>query len=69
MFEKLKIDFEIPEELDDAINDLVYDMNNGRPDRKDIRQDEINFWLKDWSNGLTNEQIELLRDYYIRRRF
>ncbi len=69
MLKKLEIDFDIPYELEESIDNLINDVNNKNGRLKDVYQDEINFCLKDWSNGLTDEQIKLLRDYYIRGRF
>ena len=64
MYKKLDIDFDIPEELEYYINKYIDDLNNhGGMD--DCYRTEIDFCLKDWSNGLTDSQVQLLREYYV----
>ncbi len=65
MYKKLEIDFEIPEELDEKINEFVNYINT---DEKHLSEDcyrtEIACILK-WCNDLSSDKIEQIKDYYV----
>ena len=67
-YKKLNIDFEIPEELSDTIDKFLDYLNRGEYTMDDCFQEEIRVilnWCKR-ENILTEDQIELLRNYYQR---
>ena len=66
MYEPLKIDFEIPEELQYDIDRFLDHLNNGDGKLEDCYRTEIQCALN-WcvrERLLSDEQITLLRDYY-----
>lgn len=64
MYKKLDIDFEIPQLLEDGINDFVNNLNNQNGSLVDCYQEDIRNTLNGCDLCLTSEQIELLRQYY-----
>lgn len=65
-YQKLNIDFAIPEELENEIDEYINALNTMEKPPHDCFQAEIMVILN-WcyrENILTNEQIKLLRDYY-----
>ena len=69
MYEQLKIDFEIPEELQRSIDQLMEYLNTSKnPGMDDCERTEVLMDLN-WcyrENLLTSEQIDLLKKYYVR---
>lgn len=66
MFCKLKIDFNIPDDLSDIIDEYIDYLNNGGGTSDDYFKTEIKLTLN-WclrENKLSDDQIKLLRDYY-----
>lgn len=61
---KLGIDFEIPELLERTINEFVIDLNENRGRLADCYEEEIRSLLNAYDLCLTEDQIQLLRDYY-----
>ena len=68
-YNKLDIDFEIPAELQDVIEQYVTYLNNSDGSLDDCYRTEIQLELNHcYRNGLLSaQQIELLRDYYQRQ--
>lgn len=64
-YKKLSLDFQIPSELNGAINCLVNHINTESGTSEDCYRSEIEFWLKDAQKGLTQEQFDLLKRYYV----
>lgn len=65
MYKKLDIGFGISAELQKSIDDYVDDLNYNGGGLEDVLRDEIDFWTKDAMRYLTEEQVKLLRDYYV----
>ena len=67
MYKKLEISFHITDELENAIEDLMRDINEGDGSSEDCYRSEIMFWIKDMymKDELTDTQYELLNDYYV----
>lgn len=65
-YKKLNIDFEIPELLEDSINDFIVNLNEHNGDLKDCYEADIRNTLNGCDLCLTAEQISLLREYYCR---
>lgn len=63
-YKKLGIDFEIPELLERTINEFVIDLNENRGRLADCYEEEIRSLLNCYDLCLTEDQIQLLRDYY-----
>ena len=66
MYKPLKIDFPIPEDLEDIINQYLHHLNYEDRMSIDYYRTEIQLILN-WcfrESLLTDEQIELLRNYY-----
>ena len=68
MYKPLPIDFDIPEELDDSIRAYLHHLNYESGTSVDCYQAEIQVILNWCSRDevLTEDQIQLLRDYYQR---
>ncbi len=64
-YKRLPINFELPSELDGAINRFVNHINTESGTSEDCYRSEIEFWLKDAQKGLTREQYDLLKQYYV----
>ncbi|MBE5844109.1 MAG: hypothetical protein E7302_07980 [Butyrivibrio sp.] len=71
MYKPLKIDYKLPEELEDTINSYIHDANFGCGYYDDVYQEEIkvilNWCQRENDRGhqiLTAEQITELREYY-----
>ena len=70
MYQKLKIDFEIPDELDREIDEYIHHLNYESGTSIDCYQEEIRVILN-WcqiESILTPQQIEILRNYYQRNK-
>lgn len=70
-FEELKVDFKIPKMLQNDIDGLKKAVENNEL-CIDCWQDEIRgsaHGVTDGENGITEEQAELIIDYYCRRRW
>ena len=65
MYKKLDIDFEIPQLLEDEINEMVDYLNNGGR-FPDCNEEDIRNTLNGCDLCLEPEQIALLRQYYCR---
>lgn len=69
MYKKLDIDFDIPEELNDSIEQLLRFLNTSpHPERDDCERTEVLMDLN-WcfrEKLLTDEQIDLLKKYYVK---
>ena len=66
MYKALKINYEIPEILQDAIDEHLAYLNSGEPIMlDDIYRSEIDADLKGCDLCLTKDQIQELRDYYV----
>ena len=66
MLKKLNIDFNIPEDLEDIINEYIEYMNNSDKTAEDYYLTEIKMilnWCKRESL-LTQDQIKTIKDYY-----
>ena len=61
--EKLKLDFDIPDFLEEDIESMVKSVNN-KESIVDCWQDTIRADLNCRDGVLTEEQIKVLRDYY-----
>lgn len=61
--EKLKLDFDLPDFLEEDIESMVKSANN-KESIVDCWQDTIRADLNCCDGVLTEEQIKLLRDYY-----
>ena len=68
MYKLLAVDFKLPEELNDTIKAYLHHLNYENGTSVDCYQAEIQVILN-WCHRdelLTEEQIQLLRDYYQR---
>lgn len=65
-YKKLDIDFEIPEEVEQDINDLIAYANKYGPLTADCYQSDLNNLLNGCDTCMSEEQILLLRNYYVR---
>lgn len=65
-YKKLDIDFEIPEEIEQDINDLVDYVNKYGSVTADCYRADLNNLLNGCDTCMTDEQILLLRNYYVR---
>lgn len=66
MYKKLKINFEIPEILEDSINGFVKNLNEQDGNLADCYEQDIRNTLNDYDDMFTDEQLQLLRDYYVK---
>ena len=66
IYKKIEIDYIISEELNKFINEFVEYLNNSDGESEDYYRYEIDFWLKDYKDRLTDEQYNILREYYVR---
>ena len=69
MYEKLEIDFAIPEDLEEAIDIYVNVLNTQERPADDCYRSEIMVILN-WcyrERLLTDEQLKMLRDYYVHK--
>ena len=64
-YKKLEIDFPISKELNDAINTFMHHINDESGTSEDCYRDIIEFWLKDSHGKLTENQYQMLKDYYV----
>lgn len=65
-YKKLKIDFEIPEEVEQDIDDMIAYMNKYGHVTADCYMSDLNNLLNGCDTCMTEEQITLLRNYYVR---
>ena len=66
MYKPLEIDFEIPEILQRDIDEFLEELNERSGSMADCYEQEIRNILNGCDFTLTEEQIELLRNYYCR---
>ena len=64
MYKPLDIDFGIPEILADSIRGFVDDLNNHNGDLADCYEQDIRNTLNEYDDYISEEHIELLRQYY-----
>lgn len=67
-YEKLNINFPISKELENAIDLFMESINKKGGSAEDCYRSEIDFWIKDckyYKHKLTDEQYNLLRNYYV----
>ena len=65
-YTKLEINFEIPELLQDSINDFIVNLNEHNGNLADCYVADIRNTLNGCEECLTPEQIDMLRQYYCR---
>ena len=65
-YELLKVDFEIPNLIQNDINRFLDALNNGNTSCEDCYRTEIDCDLKMFYDEMKRENIETLRDYYVR---
>ena len=66
MYKKLKINFEIPEILEDSINGFVKNLNEQDGNLADCYEQDIRNTLNGCDECLTEDQINILRNYYVK---
>lgn len=66
MYKKLKIDFDIPEILEDSIDDFVKNLNEQNGSLADCYEQDIRSTLNGCDECLTEDQINILRNYYVK---
>ncbi|MCM1543595.1 MAG: hypothetical protein NC121_20415 [Blautia sp.] len=66
MYRPLEIDFEIPEILQSDIDEFIWHLNNENGNLRDCYEAEIRNILNCCDEDLTEEQIQVMRDYYCR---
>ena len=64
-FHRLKIDYELSEALNNAIDDLLGELNESDGMSEDCYRTEIDCWIKDYRRHLTEDQYAELRNYYV----
>ncbi len=64
-YEKLKVDFKIPEDIEKMIDQFLYHINNEDGFSEDYYRSELSFMLKEFNIKLTKEQIDILQEYYV----
>lgn len=66
MYKKLKIDFEIPLILEESFDDFVKNLNEQNGSLADCYEQDIRNTLNCYDDAFTEEQLQLLRDYYVK---
>ncbi len=64
MYKPLPLDFEIPEILENTINDFIDNLNNKNGNLEDCYRTEIRSILNGCDLCLSENQIDMLRNYY-----
>ena len=64
-YEKLEIPFDLPEELENAIDTFLNHINYEYGMSEDCYRSEIHFWLKDLYGKISEEDYEKLKNYYV----
>ena len=64
-YEKLKIPFDLPEELENAIDTFLNHINYENGMSEDCYRSEIHFWLKDLYGKISEKDYEKLKKYYV----
>ena len=64
-YEKLKIPFDLPEELENAIDTFLNHINYENGMSEDCYRSEIHFWLKDLYGKISEKDYEKLKNYYV----
>ena len=64
-YKKLDVGFALSKELENSIDIFLNHINYESGTSEDCLRSEIDFWLKDFKDKLTEEQYSLLHDYYV----
>ena len=64
-YDKLKIPFDLPEELENAIDTFLNHINYENGMSEDCYRSEIHFWMKDLYGKISEEDYEKLKNYYV----
>ena len=64
-YEKLKIPFDLPEELENAIDTFLNHINYENGMSEDCDGRDIHFWLKDLYGKISEKDYEKLKNYYV----
>lgn len=65
MYKRLEIDFELPETIEDDIEEMLEYMNNGGQ-FPDVYMDNLRSDLNCYKIDFEDYQVEMLKDYYCR---
>ena len=66
MYKKLKINFEIPDILEESFDDFVKNLNEQNGNLADCYEQDIRSTLNGCDECLTEDQINILRNYYVK---